>query len=106
MRTELHVPRLADQSGIVSWIHSVDERLITRREPPLQLAGGFLSVRSWVLPLLFARCLRLRRDRKLLRGLTAIGDQKVDLEQVAGSALCRRTGARPPSGSPISRQVK
>ena len=35
MRTELHAPRLADQSGIVSWIHSVDERLITRREPPL-----------------------------------------------------------------------
>jgi len=32
MRTELHVPRLADQSGIVSWIHFGDLHMTARQE--------------------------------------------------------------------------
>jgi Icc protein len=75
--------------GVVSWRFKplgewplamitapVDERLITDREPRFRVGGERMTVRvkAW-------------SDRKLLRGFVAIGDQKVDLEQVADSAL-------------------
>jgi hypothetical protein len=76
-------------NGVVSWRFKTlgewpfvmitdppDERLITRRDPPLHVARHRTTVRvkAW-------------SDRKLLRGVAAIGDQKVELEQIAGSAL-------------------
>ena len=76
-------------NGVVSWrfkplgewpfvmiTEPADERLITRRESPLHAARHRITVRvkAW-------------NDRKLLRGLAAVGDQKVELEQVAGSTL-------------------
>jgi Icc protein len=75
--------------GVVSWRFKplgewpfamitapVDERLITDREPRFRVGGERMTVRvkAW-------------SDRKLLRGFVAIRDQKVDLEQVADSAL-------------------
>src|SRR5713226_5242839 len=76
-------------NGVVSWRFKplgewplvmitapADERLSTHREPPLRVAGESMTVhvKAW-------------SDQKLLRGFAAIGDQKVDLEQLAGSAL-------------------
>jgi len=76
-------------NGVVSWRFKplgewplvmitapVDERLSTHREPPLHMAGERMTVR-----------VKVWSDRKLLRGCAAIGEQKVDLEQLAGSAL-------------------
>jgi 3',5'-cyclic-AMP phosphodiesterase len=52
------------------------ERLSADREPPLHAAGARMTVRvkAW-------------SDKKLLRGFAAIGDQQVDLEQLASSAI-------------------
>ena len=77
-------------NGVVSWRFKplgewpfvmitapVDERLITYREPPFRVGGEKTTVRvkAW-------------SDRKLLRGFAALDDgRKVDLEQVAGSAV-------------------
>jgi hypothetical protein len=76
--------------GVVSWRFKpmgewpltmitapVDERLITDREPAFRVGGRSMTVRvkAW-------------SDRKLLRGFAALDDdRKVDLEQVADSAL-------------------
>jgi Icc protein len=76
-------------NGVVSWrfkhlaewplvmiTASADERLSADREPPLNVAGERMTVRvkAW-------------SDKKLLRGFAAIGDQQVDLEQLASSAI-------------------
>jgi hypothetical protein len=76
-------------NGVVSWrfkplgewplvmiTQPADERLVTRRESPHHVARPTMTVRvkAW-------------SDRELLRGCAAIGDQKVALEQIAGSAL-------------------
>jgi len=76
-------------NGVVSWRFKplgewpfvmitgpADERLITLHESQLHDACQRMTVRvkAW-------------SDRRLLRGVAAIGDQKVELEQVAGSAL-------------------
>jgi hypothetical protein len=76
-------------NGVVSWRFKpagewplvivtapADERLRTHREPPLHLADARMTVRvkAW-------------SDRKLLRGFAAIGDQRVDLEQLESSAI-------------------
>jgi Icc protein len=78
-------------NGVVSWRFKplgewplvmitapADERLSTHHDPPLRVAGERMAVRvkAW-------------SDRKLLRGFAAIGDQKVDLAQLSGSALWR-----------------
>lgn len=76
-------------NGVVSWrfrpleewpliiiIAPADQRLTTHIEPRLHVAGERMTVRvkAW-------------SDEKLLRGFAAIGDQRVDLERLASSAI-------------------
>jgi len=53
-----------------------DERLLTNQEaaPRIEIKKMTVRVKAW-------------RDRKLLRGYAELGDQRVDLEQLANSAV-------------------